>query len=123
MTPITTDSGTPAAPIIKYVAGTSTKVTVTGPTFIKPGDSARFTVTATDQFGNAVEGDNIDWSSTGAGTINWNLTNDTTDANGQVSAVLATASNGSGAGSLTADDTDGTDNDNDAIAPFDRSAS
>jgi hypothetical protein len=93
-----------------YDAGQATTVKVTGPKTITPGDSAKFTATSLDQFGNPVPGDYYYYEQTGAGAASTGSANYGYAAtDGTFSVLVLTTASASGAGAVQFWDTDGLD--------------
>lgn len=90
-------------------ASTAMKVAVTPtPATVNPGSSQKFTFTVTDQYGNGVPGVVVAITQNGPGILTAGGGNQTTDANGQVSALLTTQSTDTGTGSVTGNITNNT---------------
>lgn len=74
------------------------------PTTIVPGQSAKYLVEITDEWGNPVEGESVDPAiadNTQPGTVDFFDSNFTSDANGIASVVVKTLETDSGTGTLT----------------------
>jgi len=83
-------------------ANTAMKIAVApSPATVAPGGSQKFTFTVTDQYGNGVSGVVVAITQNGPGILTAGSGNQTTDANGQVSALLSTQSTDTGSGSVT----------------------